>query len=102
MQNNPATRISVALLAVGLGASIAQAQLLTNLTAVDVGAPPLPGSTTVNGPGSFAVAGSGEYKNSAVDNFHFAYTHVTGDFDYQVRIESLEVPSQWSKVGLMA
>jgi len=102
MRHNRLNRVVITLLAAWLGSFTSQAQLVTGLTAVDVGTPPFPGSTTANAPGSFAVAGAGEYKNSASDNFHFAYTNVTGDFDYQVRIESLEVQSQWSKAGLMA
>ena len=64
--------------AAGLGVFSAPAQLVTGLTAVDVGAPPLPGSTTMNGPGSFTVSGSGEYKNGPSDNYQYAYTNVTG------------------------
>ncbi len=99
---NPLTRIAFTLLASGLGVFSAPAQLVTGLTAVDVGAPPLPGSTTNNGPGSFTVSGSGEYKNGSTDKFQFAYTNVSDDFDFRVRIESLTEPSQYSKVGLMA
>src|SRR5438128_5145181 len=102
MPSCPLKRILPTVLAAWIGSFISHAQLVTGLTGVDVGDPPFPGSMTANGPGSFAVAGAGEYKNSASDSFHFAYTNVTGDFDYQVRIESLEVPSQWSKAGLMA
>lgn len=102
MQSNRLNRIAFTLLAAGLGVFSAPAQLVTGLTAVDVGTPPLPGSTTMNGPGSFTVTGSGEYKNGSSDNFQFAYTNVSGDFDFRVRIESLTAPSQYSKVGLMA
>ena len=52
--------------------------------------------------GSFAVAGAGEYKNSGVDNFHFAYTNVTGDFDYRVRMRSFTQSNPYAKAGLMA
>ena len=103
MRSNPLNRIVFTLLIAGsLGVCSAPAQLVTNLTAVDVGAPALPGSTTMNGPGSFTVIGSGEYKNGSSDNFQYAYTNVSGDFDFRVRIESLTEPSQYSKVGLMA
>ncbi len=94
--------LALALLATVLGTFTAPAQLVTGLTPVDVGAPPLPGSTTSTGPGSFAVTGSGEYKNGTSDNFHFAYTNVSGNFDYRVQVISVEVPSTWSKVGMMA
>src|SRR5512135_678000 len=103
MRSKPLNRTAFTLLAAGLGVFSAPAQLVTNLINVDVGAPPLPGSTTMNGPGSFTVTGSGEYKNGSSDNFQYAYTtNVSGDFDFRVRIESLTAPSQYSKVGLMA
>ncbi len=99
--DKPLNGIVVTALAAAIGIATSHAQLVTGLKAVDVGTPPLPGSTTANGPGSFAVTGSGEYKNSGTDNFHFAYTNVSGDFDYRVRLESVEVASQWSKGGMM-
>ncbi len=95
-------RITLLLLAGCLGHFSSSAQLVSGLTAVDVGAPPLPGSSTSSGPGAFAVTGSGEYKNGTSDNFQYAYTNVTGDFDYRVRVVSVEVPSTWSKAGMMA
>jgi hypothetical protein len=102
MRHTPLHGIVLMLLAAWLPSVSSQAQLITALTPVDIGAPPLPGTTTINSPGAITVQGSGEYKNSGSDNFHFAYTNVTADFDYQVRVEQMDVPSQWCKAGLMA
>ncbi|WP_282936345.1 DUF1349 domain-containing protein [Paenibacillus sp. RC67] len=36
------------------------------------------------------------------DQFHFAYTLHSGDFDFKVRLESLDMPHLYTKAGLMA
>jgi hypothetical protein len=51
--------------------------------------------------GGFTLIGGG---NDAWDNFDectFAAREVAGDFDIQVRVESLEANSRWTKAGLM-
>lgn len=71
------------------------------LTPQDVGFPSLAGSTTVAGDKITVVGGGNDIWNTS-DNFHFAYFPVNGDFDYIVKVESLEGPDTWTKAGLMA
>lgn len=74
------------------------------LTDVDVGTPSMPGSMTV-ADGKITVVGGGSDIWNASDNFHYAYFKVTGDFDYIVKVESLQGNAGdggWSKAELMA
>lgn len=48
------------------------------------------------------IVGGGNDIWGNADNFHFNYAKVTGAFDVQVRVESLEMANTWSKAGLMA
>jgi hypothetical protein len=76
-----------------------------NLTNTDVGFPSLPGSmqvTTENGDKVYTIVGGGDDIWGSSDNFHFAYFPVTGNFDYVVRVRSLEGPDAWTKAELMA
>jgi hypothetical protein len=59
------------------------------------------GSVTRNGSSSFTVVGGGNDIWDGRDEFTFAYAPVTGDFDVQVRVDSLAGPANWSKAGLM-
>src|SRR5919109_279216 len=70
---------------------------------LDVGAPAIPGETSVVQAGSaydVKAAGSDIYATS--DQFHFAYHVQSGDFDLRVRVASLSPVHPWSKAGLMA
>jgi len=60
------------------------------------------GSITPNAePGSYTMIGGGNDIWSASDEFDFAHTTVTGNFDVRVRVESLEFTATWTKAGLM-
>lgn len=96
----------VAMASPGNATFIIHNQILS-LTDQDVGAPTLAGSlkTTVdpfNGTPVFTVVGGGDDIWNASDNFNYAYTTVTGDFDYVVRVQSLLGPDTWTKAELMA
>src|SRR6266536_588897 len=80
----------------------AGAQLsLTNFTSADVGSPVLAGSSTAMG-NNFDVAGAGSDIGGTNDQFQFNYQQVSGDFDVNVRVESLTPGDPWAKAGLMA
>jgi hypothetical protein len=79
------------------------------LTDVDVGTPSQPGSMTVSntpaGDKVYTIVGGGNDIWNTSDNFHYAYFKVTGDFDYVVRVRSLEGNAGdggWCKAELMA
>ena len=60
------------------------------------------GSVLDQGNGDFTVVGGGNDVWDDRDEFTFAYTELTGDFDVQVRIDSFTPNARWSKAGLMA
>jgi hypothetical protein len=57
--------------------------------------------SSVNGEKATITATSGDIWGNA-DQMVFAYQKLTGDFDYKVRLESLDKAADWSKAGLMA
>src|SRR6266496_3451290 len=80
----------------------AGAQLsLTNFTSADVGSPILAGSSTPMG-NNFDVTGAGSDIGGTNDQFQFNYQQVSGDFDVNVRVQSLTPGDPWAKAGLMA
>ena len=94
-------------LAAALGGFAGGAQAATpTLTPIDVGFPVLLGSTTestdATGGKVYTIVGGGDDIWNSADNFHFAYFPVTGNFDYVVRVQSLEGPDAWTKAELMA
>jgi hypothetical protein len=62
------------------------------------------GSLTTNDlpTGSYTLIGGGDDIWDTSDNFDFAHYTQNGDFDVQVRVESLEFTATWTKAGLMA
>jgi hypothetical protein len=60
------------------------------------------GTFTPNGGGSYTLVGGGNDIWDGGDEFSFAYTQITGDFDISVRMESIETANRWTKAGLMA
>ena len=60
------------------------------------------GSVTNNGNGSYTIVGGGNDIWDQRDEFTYKYTEVTGDFDVQVRVESLTMAATWTKAGIMA
>ena len=83
-------------------AADSQVEFLATLYSTDdIGAPSVPGSVlwTDTG-GTMTAAGSGLGGTS--DQMSFSHQTYTGDFDVQVRIDSMEFLSQWAQAGLMA
>jgi hypothetical protein len=59
------------------------------------------GSLTKNAEGNYTFIGGGNDIWDVSDEFDFAQTQVTGDFDVAVRVESLEFTATWTKAGIM-
>jgi hypothetical protein len=70
----------------------------------DVGTPCTPGSTVLNGDGSYTVSGSGLDIWQTGDQFQFAYKLAHGDFSLTAHVASaVWAPgSRWGKAGIMA
>jgi len=51
--------------------------------------------------GSYMVRGSGADIWGRSDEFHFAFTSITGDFEISTRVEHVENVNPWTKAGLM-
>jgi regulation of enolase protein 1 (concanavalin A-like superfamily) len=66
----------------------------------DVGSVGEPGSATFDG-STFTVNGSGSDIWNAADEFHYAFTFASGDFDIVARVASVQNINQWTKAGLM-
>jgi fibronectin type 3 domain-containing protein/regulation of enolase protein 1 (concanavalin A-like superfamily) len=74
-----------------------------SLTGVDVGPTAPAGSTREIVAGrDYDVTAGGADISGTVDQFHFAYKQVTGDFDVKVRVQSLTNTSSFAKAGIMA
>lgn len=52
--------------------------------------------------GGFDMTAGGRDPSTKADQFLFQWSIVTGDFDYQVRVESLDLTDAQAKAGLMA
>ena len=59
------------------------------------------GSLTKNAEGSYTLIGGGNDIWDVSDEFDFAQTQVSGDFDVSVRVQSLEFTATWTKAGVM-
>ncbi|WP_157266025.1 hypothetical protein [Paenibacillus sp. FJAT-27812] len=71
------------------------------LVGTDVGNPARQGSTKKYPDGYLVTAGGTDIWGTS-DQFHFAYTTHTGDFDFTVRLESLSSADLYTKAGIMA
>jgi len=69
-------------------------------TSTDVGAVGAAGSSSFDGTG-YIVRGSGADIWGTADEFQFAFTQFSGDFDFSGRVASVENVNQWTKAGLM-
>jgi hypothetical protein len=88
-------------LLLSLGVLAANAQLTFTLD--QVGTEGVPGSFTPNAdPGSYTVVGGGNDTWDVSDNLTFVHTTVSGDFDFRVRLESIQNTDRWSKAGINA
>ncbi len=67
----------------------------------DIGSPPVAGtlSYTTNG---VDMTAAGDGIGDTEDQFFFNYREETGDFDIEVRVESLERADPWTAAGIMA
>jgi hypothetical protein len=84
----------------------------TQWTFGDVGTPP-PGFSSENvgavgtdgfanfSSGVYRIAGSGADIWNTSDAFRYVYTSVSGDFEVETRVDSIENIDQWTKAGLM-
>jgi len=66
----------------------------------DVGAVPLPGDASYSS-GTFTVTGSGSDVWGTSDQFHYAYTSMTGDGTIIARVASVQNVATWVKAGVM-
>jgi hypothetical protein len=66
----------------------------------DVGMTGAPGSAAYDGT-TFTVRGSGADIWGTADEFHWAFTLVTGNFDLIARVTTVQNVSNWTKAGLM-
>lgn len=93
-----------ALLSLGLiqllGLSTASAATGQFLSA-DIGNSSLAGTVETLTDGFKIVAGGRDIGDKA-DQFHYTYQERTGNFDVQVRLQSLNLTDSWAKAGLMA
>lgn len=69
----------------------------------DIGSPALPGKTETNSSGAIVLSGAGaSFGMRNADQAHFAWISQEGDFDWAVRLESLNTPDVFGRAGLMA
>jgi hypothetical protein len=70
-------------------------------TAVGIGNPPPAGGQVPSGNG-LNITGGGTDLGGTNDQFEFSYVQATGDFDFEVRIDSLSLADAWSEAGMLA
>ena len=80
--------------------AIRAADLPPSVNRADVGAVGAPG-TSVYANGVYTIEGSGADIWGTADEFHWAYTNATGDFEFSGRVVSIEQLDAWVKAGLM-
>lgn len=66
----------------------------------DVGTTPFPGNASYSS-GTFSVTGSGSDVWGTADQFHYAYTSMTGDKTIIARVASIQNVATWVKAGVM-
>jgi hypothetical protein len=74
---------------------------LTSFKNRNIGNPSLKGDVTVQ-PNGLDISAAGVDIWGTRDEFNFAYTDRTGDFDIVTRIESLQAANLYTKAGIMA
>ena len=83
------------------GTGTAESQAQAKFKSQDIGNPAHKGIAQIVEDGVNIKAGGEDiWMNS--DQFHFVYQQSTGDFDFVVRLESLEKSNLYTKAGLMA
>ncbi|MGK9254561.1 DUF1349 domain-containing protein [Paenibacillus humicus] len=71
------------------------------LSSANIGDPSIQGSFKQQD-GRYEIVAGGEDIWGVRDQFHFAYVVHTGDFDFKVRLKSLDMPHLYTKAGIMA
>ena len=72
------------------------------LESLDIGdAANLPGSTQIEG-NKITIKASGHDIWDDADGFRFVYKEISGDFEAQVHLISLEIVTEWTKAAIMA
>ena len=66
----------------------------------DIGGPSPAGSANFNN-GVYTIVGAGSDIWGSADQFHFAYTQLTGDGSIIARVSSLQAVADWTKSGVM-
>ena len=66
----------------------------------DVGSVGAAGSSAYDG-STFTVQGAGSDIWGTADEFHWAFTLMSGDFDLVARVKTVQNVNQWTKAGLM-
>ena len=83
---------------------IAEVELLADVTPIagwgskDIGNPAIPGRS-FDDAGTWTIQGSGHDIWGAADGIHYVYRPLAGDGSLQVDLLSMDVTSNWSKVG---
>ncbi len=67
----------------------------------DIGSPAIAGHF-VGGADGYSIVAGGSGVRGASDQFTFAYQTMSGDFDVQLRLGSLNLSDEWARAGLMA
>ncbi|HON09182.1 MAG TPA: hypothetical protein PLW02_13880, partial [Verrucomicrobiota bacterium] len=62
----------------------------------------VPGGYLIANPDGFEIGGGGTGIGDNSDQFSSAFDQKSGDFDYQMRVKSINSVDLWAKVGLMA
>jgi hypothetical protein len=74
--------------------------LPTGQTAVDIGSPRIPGTSSYR-QGVYTITAAAGDLNSSTDEFRFVYQTVTGDVDVVARVDSIERVRTASRAGVM-
>ena len=86
--------------AVSVTVSAATSSLPSGWSDTDIGTVPYPGNASYSG-GTFSVTGSGADIWGTADQFHYAYTSLTGDGTIVARVASVQNVASWVKAGVM-
>jgi regulation of enolase protein 1 (concanavalin A-like superfamily) len=74
--------------------------LPAGVTARDIGAPALAGTTSYSS-GTYTITASGRDIWDTADQFQFVFARASGDLDVSARVLSIGYADRWSKAGVM-
>lgn len=72
-----------------------------SLVSQDIGSVGVPGSTTPNGDGNYIIKGAGSDIWNSADAFRYLNQPITGDFDFETHVDSVDPVNPWTKAGVM-